>query len=85
VKWYRVHNFFLGGIDADIIDLDYKKGMRCYCLITKTFLAIILNCHSWCDLPLSLQKLGLGLVLDKDCYLDGMNANWPGALTLKMQ
>ena len=25
VTWYRLYNFLLGGRDADIIDLDYKK------------------------------------------------------------
>ena len=24
-KWYRLYNFLLGGKDADIIDLNYKK------------------------------------------------------------
>ena len=25
VMWYRLYNFFLGGRDADTIDLNYKK------------------------------------------------------------
>jgi hypothetical protein len=25
VTWYRLYHFFLGGSDADIIDLNYKK------------------------------------------------------------
>ena len=25
VMWYRLYNFLLGGMDADIIDLNYKK------------------------------------------------------------
>jgi len=25
VRWYRLYNFLLGGRDADIIDLNYKK------------------------------------------------------------
>jgi len=28
VTWYRLYNFLLGGRDADIIDLNYKKGME---------------------------------------------------------
>jgi len=27
VTWYRFYNFLLGGRDADIIDLNYKKEM----------------------------------------------------------
>jgi len=28
VIWYGLYNFPLGGRDADIIDLNYKKGIR---------------------------------------------------------
>jgi len=76
MTWYQLYNFLLSKRDTGIIDLDYKKnGM--FCLITKSFLVIILNRHSWCDLWSSLQKLYLKLVLDQDYYFDGIGTNWP--------
>jgi len=48
-----------------------------FCLITKSksFVVIILKHHFWCDLLLSLQKLYLGLVFNKDCNFDGIFVN----------
>jgi len=66
VMWYQLYNFLLGRRDANIIDLIKRNGMLR--LRTKLFLVIILKLHSWCDLRLSLQKLCLGLVLDKGYY-----------------
>jgi len=59
VTWYRLYNFLLGGRDADIIDFDYKMGMSSffYRLITKSFLVIILQRHSWFDLRLSFTEI----------------------------
>jgi len=38
VTWYRLYNFLLGeGRDADIIDLNYKKGMECFVLEPNQF------------------------------------------------
>jgi len=68
VTRYRLYNTLFGGRDVDIIDFNYKKGTGIFCLIPKSFLVIILKCHSWCDPRLSLQKLCLGLVFDKGCY-----------------
>jgi len=35
VTWYLLYNFLFGGRDAEIIDLDYKKGIGYFCLINQ--------------------------------------------------
>jgi len=35
VTWYQLYNFLLDGRDAEIINLNYKKGMRMFYLIIK--------------------------------------------------
>jgi len=56
IAWHRLYNFFPGGRDTDIIDLNYKKRIEKFCLRTKSFVGIILKSHSWCQLRLSFQK-----------------------------
>ena len=47
--------------DEDVIDLNYKKELRCFILEPNHFWLIILKRYSW-------------LVLDKGCYSNGISA-----------
>jgi len=74
MTWYRLYNFPLGGRDADIIDLNYKKEWN---ILFKS--QIISGDYSKKPLLvrilLSLQILCFGLVLGNGYYSESISAN----------
>jgi len=75
VTWYRFYNFLLDGRDADITDLNYKMEWDVFFknqLISSDYSKTPFLVQS---VALFLQKLCLGLVLDKGYYSDGISTN----------
>ena len=75
VTWYRVFNFLLGGRDADIIDLNYKREWDV--LFNNQILSgdYSKNTVLGAIRGSLLQKLCLLLANGNGSYTEGINAN----------